>query len=393
MAPQPPRDLRPAQRAAHHDRQRVVPDILARLKRVGVDLDRYAWTFERAFADGTGFYFSCGAYRELINAAEESRKMEVNFEDLPAHNKWLNVTQIGFIETGAAEPVAIDFSLTRYGDCRAYYLPHFSKQRGEAFRQHVLKAAHENAVYNEIARRLTACNPPVVLDDHIGRIQRFGQTTLDGINFFARDYKKLKQTLVEAKNGIGEPFFGHAILDNLDHWALRISFLATDGTGFREASWLKLRETPLMGAGPLDRREGRGWRRNAGRFTGAFPEADVLPDMSSLHCAVSNQGCNIHVDDVGFVLYDDAGNLVLDPDVVQHLFNELIFKTYGKYLLPEAVVNRVNLVLPSTANDFNRVGLSVDVYKTKKYRVTVSATCSVFGQHECSGTVSVSGRF
>jgi hypothetical protein len=390
MAPQPPRAA-----AAHYDRQRVVPGILARLKRIGIDLDGYKWTFDHVFADGTGFYFSCGGYQQLINAAEASRNTEVQFEDLPANDEWAKqlVSHIGFVERDVPEPVVIDFSLTRYGDCRAYYLPNFSKQRGEAIRQLVLKAAHDNDVYNELVRRLLACNPPVVLDDHIGRIQRFGKTTLDGVNFFARDYKKLKQTLIDAKGSSGAPFFAHAILDNLDHWALRISFLATNGTGFREASQLKLSDKPLMGSGPLDRRESRAWRRNAGRFVGAFPEADVLPDMSSLHCAVSNQGCNIHVDDVGFVLYDETGNLVVDPDVLQHLFNELIFKTYGKYLLPEAIVNRVNLVLPSTANDFNRVGVSVDAYKTRKYRVTVSATCSVFGQHECSGTVAVSGRF
>jgi len=390
MGPQPPKKA-----AADYDRQRVVSDIQARLKRIGINLDSYKWTFEHSFSDGTGFYFSCGAYEQLIKAAEASRSTEVQFESLPANDKWAKqlVQHIGFVERDAAEPVAIDFSLTRHGDCRAYYLRHFSKQRGEAFRQSVLKAAHDNDVYNEIAKRLLACNPAVILDDHIGRIQRFGKTTLDGVNFFARDYRQLKQILVDAKDSTGAPFFGHAILDNQDHWALRTSFLATDGTGFREASRLKLRDQSLIGGGPQDRRDARGWRRNAGRFIGAFPEADVLPDMSSLHCAVSNQGCNIHVDDVGFVLYDDLGNLVVDPDLVQHIFNELIFKTYGKYILPEAVVNRVNLILPSTAVDFNRVGVSVDVYKTKKYRLTVNATCSVFGQHECSGTVSLSGRW
>jgi hypothetical protein len=390
MAPQPPWAA-----AAHYERQRVVPGILARLKRVGINLDSYTWSFDHAFPDGTGFYFSCAAYQQLINAAEASRSTELNFEDLRANDKWAKqlVTHIGFVEREVSEPVAIDFSLTRCGDCRAYYVPHFSKQRSEAFRQLVLKAARDNAVYNEIAKRLLACNPPVVLDDHIGRIQRFGQTTLDGVNFLARDHQQLKQTLIDAKDSSGAPFFAHAILDNLDHWALKTSFLATVGTGFREASRLKLRDNPLIGNGPLDRRDSRGWRRNAGRFAGAFPEPDILPEMSSLHCAVSNQGCNIHVDDVGFVLYDHLGNLVVDPDVVQHLFNELIFKTYGKSVLPEAIVNRLNLVLPSTANDFNRVGVSVDVYKTKTYRVTASATCSIFGQHECSGTVAVSGRF
>jgi hypothetical protein len=390
MAPPPARNA-----AAHYERQRVVPGIVARLKHVGINLDNVAWTFDHAFADGTGFYFSCGAYQQLINAAEASRSTEFHFEDMAPNDKWAKqaVTHIGFIEKEAAEPVIVDFSLTRLGDCRAYYLRHFSKQRGEAFRQLVVKAARDNAVYNELAKRLLACDPPVVLDDHIGRIQKFGGTTLDGVNFFARDHKKLKQILIDAKDSSGGPFFGHAILDNLDHWALKTSFLATDGTGFREAARLKLRDTSLIGSGPLDRRDSRTWRRNAVRFQGAFPETNVLPDRSSLHCAVSNQGCNIHVDDVGFTLYDHQGNLVVDPDVVQHLFNELIFKTYGKALFPENVVNRVNLELPNSANDFNRVGVSVDVYKTETYRVSVSATCSIFGQRECSGTVTLSGRF
>ena len=230
-----------------------------------------------------------------------------------------------------------------------------------------------------------------MLDDHIGRIQRFGKTTLDGVNFFARDYRKLKQILVDARNDSGLPFFGHAILDNLDHWALRASFLATDGTGFREASGMKLRDQPLFGG--QDRRDGQRWRNNAARFTGAFNDPQTLPDMSSLHCAVSNQGCNIHVDEVGFVLQDELGNLVLDADAIQHIVNELLWKTYGKYILPEGLVNRVNLVLPTTSTQFNRVGVSVDAYRTKNLRLTVSATCSVFGERECSGTVTLSGRF
>ena len=108
---------------------------------------------------------------------------------------------------------------------------------------------------------------------------------------------------------------------------------------------------------------------------------------------MSVQGCNIHVDETGFVIADDKGNLVLEPGMIQHIFNELIFKTYGRYLLPEGIVRRVNLVLPSTATDFNRVGVSVDAYRTRNFRVTVNATCSIFGATDCSATISVSGRF
>src|SRR3954447_16073788 len=103
MAPQPPRSLRPDQsQAAALEKQRIVPDILARLKLVGIDVDRYQWKYDRAFSDGTGFYFYCGAYRHLIEDAEDSRKTEVNFEDLPANDTWAKqlVSHIGFLETG-----------------------------------------------------------------------------------------------------------------------------------------------------------------------------------------------------------------------------------------------------------------------------------------------------
>src|SRR5438477_88126 len=92
----------------------------------------------------------------------------------------------------------------------------------------------QRSVVADLTRRLESCNPPIILDDHVGKIQRIGSTILDGVNFYARDYKKLKQTLLDAKDGGGGPFFAHAILENDDHWALKMSFLATDGTGFRE---------------------------------------------------------------------------------------------------------------------------------------------------------------
>jgi hypothetical protein len=396
MTPIPPKNLRPNQKSTEDQIQRsVVADLTRRLQKIGVNMGNYQWKVDHVFHNPTGFYFYSADYKLLIDAAEETRKMELNFEGLPGHDLWDKqlVEHIGYVELDSAEPVGLDFAVKKPGECRAYYVPHSMKMRGEAFRQLQIKAANEKDVYREIARRLESCNPPIILDDHVGKIQRFGSTILDGVNFYARDYKKLKQTLLDAKDGGGGPFFAHAILENDDHWALKMSFLATDGTGFREISRLKVSDQPLIGGGALDRREFRNARRFSGAFTGGFPEPATMPDLSSLHCAVSFHGCNIHVDETGFVLADEQGNIVVDPDLVQHIFNELLFKTYGKYILPEGIVKRVNLVLPSTANDFNRIGVSVDAYKSKKFRISVSGTCSVFGPHECSGIITLSGRF
>jgi hypothetical protein len=379
-----------------HTNKRVVTDIKDRLKRIGIHLDQYPWTFNGLVAGVTGFYFTCSAYQKLINAAEESRKTEVSFEGLPSNDLWAKqlVQHAGYIEKDVPDPIALDFSLKNLGECRAYYVPLSVRTKGEAHRKAQVDAANEKSVYREIARRLAGCNPPVILDDHIGRIQKIGDTTLDGVNFIARDYKKLKQILVDAKDGSGAPFFGHAILENDDHWALKLSFLVTDGTGFREVTRLKMKDRGLFDApGASDRRDQRNVRRQAVRFAGTVPDELPMPDLTSLHCAVSFQGCNIHIDDSGFVISDALGNTIVDPDLLQHIVNELIFKTYGKYILPEGIVKRVNLVLPTTLTDFNRVGVSVDAYKTQNFKISVSGTCSVFGPHECAATVSLSGRF
>ncbi|WGR92620.1 hypothetical protein MTX20_32440 [Bradyrhizobium sp. ISRA435] len=47
--------------------------------------------------------------------------------------------------------------------------------------------------------------------------------------------------------------------------------------------------------------------------------------------------------------------------------------------------------MPNSANDFSRLGISVDMYQRKDLHVTVTASCGIFGGFECSGTVSISG--
>jgi hypothetical protein len=195
--------------------------------------------------------------------------------------------------------------------------------------------------------------------------------------------------LTDAKDGAGSPIFAHATLKDPDHWALKASFLATDGVGFREIFRPKLSTRSLGDGGLVD---GYGAQRMR-RYAGAFSDNTAVPDLSSLHCAVSIGGCNVHIDDAGFVLTDESGNPVLDADFLQHLVNELLFKTYAKRVLPDGFVDRVNLILPNSFVDFNRAGVSFDLKKSKNYRVTLTASCSVFGDHDCSGTVTVSGRF
>lgn len=341
--------------------------------------------------DLVGFEFTCKDHNRLVQEAETSRFLALDTIDSSANDPWrkAGISSVGYTEIGVSGPVHLDIAADRPGRARAYLLAPSVKLKADALRRAQLVTARDNKVYAEIARRLANCNPPVVLDDHVAKIMRIGETTLDGVNFQARDYKKLTKALLEAKDGAGAPIFAHASLENSDHWALKASFLATDGMGFREIFRLKVGDRPLTDSGAVD---GYGARRMR-RFAGAFAENTAVPDLSSLHCAVSIGGCNIHIDDTGFVVTDDAGQPVLDADFLQHLVNELLFKTYASKILPDAFVNRVNLILPSSAVDFNRVGVSFDLHRSKNYRVALSATCSIVGERDCTGTVTVSGRF
>lgn len=384
MAPNDPYVVEPGMR---EDANRVK----LRLRAVGVDLDLYKWKLISVFYDPVGFEFQCTDYRRLIHDAENSPRLGLHFADLPGSDLWkkADVKSVGYTEIGAAGPVHLDVAVDQPERCRAYLMPANVKVKADAMRRAQITDARSKPVYAEIARRLANFNPPVILDDHIAKLIRINDTALDGVNFVARDAAKLKKALMDARDGSGQPAFAHTKGEHREHWALKASFAATDGTGFREIFRVKLADRPLLDSGPLD-----GYaRRSMRRFAGTFAENTAVPDVSSLHCAVSVGGCNIHIDEMGFVLTDETGMPVLDADFLQHLVNELLFKTYAKKILPDAVVDHVNLILPNSFVEFNRIGVGVDLYKTKKYRVAINATCSVFGERDCSGTVTVGGRF
>jgi len=384
MAPNDPKVYEPALR-------KDANEVKLRLRKAGVNLDGYTWSLDNVFYNPVGFDFTCKDHNRLVQDAEKSRFLALNYVDLPGSDPWrkAGIKSVGYTEIDAQGPVHLDVAIDRPGTCRAYLMPPGVKFKADALRRAQLATAHDRKVYSEIARRLANCNPPIILDHHIAKIISIADTTLDGVNFVSRDYKKLITALKGAKDGAGNPIFAHATLENRDHWALKASFLATDGTGFREIFRLKIAERPLADSGPVDSYAAR----RARRFAGEFADNTAVPDLSSLHCAVSIGGCNIHIDETGFVVADELGKPVLDADFIQHLVNELLFKTYAKRILPDGFVNRVNLVLPNSAVEFNRTGVSLNLHKSKNYRVAVSATCSIWGDRDCSATVSVSGRF
>jgi hypothetical protein len=95
-----------------------------------------------------------------------------------------------------------------------------------------------------------------------------------------------------------------------------------------------------------------------------------LPDLSPIHGAISPRLCNIHIDEMGFVLADEKGNAIYDPDALRHILVELVWKANLQGKLPFWALDRINLHIASSPLAFSRVGIGVDVKKSK--RLTVS---------------------
>jgi hypothetical protein len=273
--------------------------------------------------------------------------------------------------------------------------------------------------YTEIATRLAQLRPAVQIADHIGDAKKLKvfATVLDGITFPPKSAPKLLAALREAKDSLGNKAFAEASINNEQHWALKLSFAATNGVGFRE-TW---RFPPLSGRAVSDARSDSYARRSSQGFSAHFGDSPTLPEMSSLHCAVAPEVCNIHIDKTGFVLEGLNGNISLTPDFFQHLVNELLFKTNLKGLAPRWAnggFDRVSLVYPNSANDFSRMGprigqvpllrevgripglgpvlsrvplpgVNIDFVQAKTYKLTATASCGISGN--CSVGMSFGG--
>jgi len=243
-------------------------------------------------------------------------------------------------------------------------------------------------VYTTICSRLMAFSPPINLAHHIKSDLSVGRSTLEGISFVAVNTDPLMHALRSAKDSSGNDAFAEGSADDPRNWALQLSYKQTHGIGFREIWYPRLSERPLNLADAMPNRFGS---RRENRFSANFN--DSLDDHSSLHCAIAPDTCNIHIDEMGFVITGLDGDIVIDPDFAEHLVNELLFKSKLDHKLPDWLIDRLSIELPNSTNDYSRVGLSFDLAQQKNYRVRVTGSCSVLGSVDCSATLSVSGVF
>jgi hypothetical protein len=211
--------------------------------------------------------------------------------------------------------------------------------------KHINHVVANQNVFDTISNRLTNFSPPILLSEHIvhnwEKIQELSKqrflpviahrNTLNGIDFIVEDRNKLLCAIRNAKADSGRiAFVEGSKFDWSKHWALALSFKATDGLGYREIFRPKVIERPIENANKMrfDSRLGR----------------DITVDVSSLHIAVAEfyalqqTRCNIHIDNLTVTLGGIGNDVGISPTAISHLVNELLFKTKLQGKLPDWIL-------------------------------------------------------
>lgn len=237
--------------------------------------------------------------------------------------------------------------------------------------------AQQLKTYDAIVARCTDLIPPINITKHIkpGTL-RVANNTLDGITFESVDPADLEAELSgrmklpgadkSPEKGAGALSFDTtrgprpanasmtSMKEDPKHWALKASFGATVGEGFRE-QW-RPRPQPRPALLPTT-------RYGSQRVSLGFGEAGKRLSFTALHAAVAARVCNVHIDERGFVVSTPEG-AVITPTFWGHLANELLLKTKFRDWLDGAigdnvvgslvveVVNRMSLRFSDAENSF-----------------------------------------
>ncbi len=285
--------------------------------------------------------------------------------------------------------------------------------------------------YDTIVRRCKGLSPSVDIAKHIkpGTL-KVRSYTLDGMEFEPLDPEDLKAELggrMKLPGAGPSPKIGALVFDTTraprpanasmismqedpKHWALKASFGATVGEGFRE-QW---QPPPKSIAALLPERH-----FGSDRVSLAFGQTGQKLNFTALHAAVSDKLCNLHIDQRGFVV-DLGDGAMLSASLWGHFADELLLKTIFRDWLDGKigdnavgsivveVVNRLSLRFPDAENGFaglsdraNRIkgindlggmgktllpiGLSLDVARTKNTSVQAN-----YYWHEGQQTLTLS---
>lgn len=240
---------------------------------------------------------------------------------------------------------------------------------------HVIANQH---VLDTISNRLTNFSPKISLGEHIvhkwERVaelskQRYlpviaHRNTLNGIDFIVEDRNNLLCAIRNAKSDGKSAFVEGNKNDWSKHWALALSFSATDGIGFREIFHPKVVDRPLQNTNkmPFDARLGR----------------DITVDVSSLHFAVAEFNalkqtrCNIHIDNLTVTLGGLGNDVTISPTAIGHIVNELLFKTKLQGKLPDWIIDAFDISLLDPNEGFLRAGIGATIVNKPNFKWTIN---------------------
>jgi hypothetical protein len=255
----------------------------------------------------------------------------------------------------------------------------FDRSPGSPFvagQKHINHLLVNQEVFNEINTRLQTFTPKIVLGDHIVNSwekleklskQRFLPVkahcdVLNGIDFIVEDREKLLVAIRNAKVGSRDGFVARSGWKQ--HWALTLSFLATDGVGYREVFRPRINDRPLdtMTTMRFDTRLGR----------------DVAIDISALHLAVAQFStlghvrCNAHIDKLTVTLGGLGDDVQISPSVISHFVNELLFKTKLQGKLPDWILDTFDFSLLNPDEGFLNAGVVAHIINKPNFKWTIN---------------------
>lgn len=295
-----------------------------------------------------------------------------------------------------------------------------------------------STVFNTIAERLNNLTPKIDITQYIKTHHGKStldekSTTLDGIYFEPKNvdgtvgYRDLYVALIDAKDSNGKRAFAGNRHEDIKHWGLKLSLIATQGVGLREI-W----RIPPLPELKLTNSFGNSEKiqiNESAAFSSQFGSLPNVTDISSLHVGMTRDECNIHIDVAGFTI-EHQNNISLTPDFVQHTADELLLKTFVKGLAPDwiaALINRISFIYPNVNNHYTRTGpssgqllgwskkipvigshlggivlpgisskiplpgIEIDLIKQDMFKIKITASCSVFGEKGCPKTIAISG--
>ncbi len=222
-----------------------------------------------------------------------------------------------------------------------------------------------------------------------------GKTILQGVTFPPKSFQVLLELFRQAANSKGEKAFhyhpltaspGGSKIMMLLNYAEQIAYGnllglsyeqtkvgLTKATEKRAWGFREIADASSINIGPMELATTSypGQDRFSLKF-GQTPASYARRiDITSLHIALTSEACNIHIDDVGFVLRGPKSVVGLTPDFVQHLVNELLWKSilrdwlvekYGGSSASAWAVEHLSLMLPSSDTRYApTAGLKLDI--------------------------------